>query len=161
VFTLRVPRGQAATARLSRPVPARSGPALDRAVVRCIDNQASILDGMRTLLTGWSCRVLAATGLTEALAVTQGEAARSGPVVPDLVIVDYHLDDGGDGISCLETLRRHFGVEVPAILITADRSEALKRRARAKGLLFLNKPIKPAALRALITRSLAASRAAE
>jgi Na+/proline symporter/CheY-like chemotaxis protein/PAS domain-containing protein len=157
LFTVRVPRGRASEGpRPFRPAPARPGPALDQAVVLCIDNQASILDGMQALLAGWSCRVLGATGLAEALAIT-----KDGTEPPDLVIVDYHLDDGGDGISSLETLRRRFGAAVPAILITADRSEELKARARAADLPLLNKPIKPAALRALIARALAGSRAAE
>jgi CheY-like chemotaxis protein len=41
---------------------------------------------------------------------------------------------------------------VPAILITADRSPAVRARAREQGIQVLAKPIKPAALRALLTQ---------
>jgi CheY-like chemotaxis protein len=47
-------------------------------------------------------------------------------------------------------LRRHFGMELPAILITADRSRRVRDQARAQDVQVLNKPIKPAALRALL-----------
>jgi CheY-like chemotaxis protein len=39
---------------------------------------------------------------------------------------------------------------VPAILITADRSRHVREEAQAGGVHLLNKPIKPAALRALM-----------
>ncbi|WP_425450159.1 hybrid sensor histidine kinase/response regulator [Virgifigura deserti] len=156
MFTLRVPRGEMTIAPpLVAPEPARFSSALDRAVVLCIDNQASVLDGMRTLLAAWSRSVRVASGLSEAL-----EVVGDGTERPDLVIVDYHLDEG-DGIACVEALRRRLGIDLPAILITADRSDALKMRADALGLPLLNKPIKPAALRALITQTLADRQAAE
>jgi CheY-like chemotaxis protein len=41
---------------------------------------------------------------------------------------------------------------MPAILITADRSAHVREEARAAGVHVLNKPVKPASLRALITQ---------
>jgi CheY-like chemotaxis protein len=48
-------------------------------------------------------------------------------------------------------LRAHCG-GLPAILITADRSPAVREEARAQGIQLLNKPLKPAALRALLAQ---------
>jgi len=48
-------------------------------------------------------------------------------------------------------LRAQWG-ELPAILITADRSPRVRASARAKQVHVLNKPLKPAALRALLTQ---------
>ena len=45
-----------------------------------------------------------------------------------------------------------YGRDLPAILITADRSVHVREEARAAGVHVLNKPIKPASLRALITQ---------
>jgi hypothetical protein len=39
---------------------------------------------------------------------------------------------------------------VPAALVTADRDPALRLRARAQQVELLHKPVKPAALRALV-----------
>jgi CheY-like chemotaxis protein len=137
-------------------MPMRALPALEHAVMLCIDNEPGVLDGMRTLLEGWGCRVLTATGLAKALKLRPEEIRGL-----DMMMVDYHLDAEADGLRCIEALRQHFAVQTPAILITADRSEAVKAAAQSRGLHVLNKPIKPAALRALITRSISARQAAE
>jgi Na+/proline symporter/signal transduction histidine kinase/CheY-like chemotaxis protein len=114
--------------------------------VVCLDNDIAILDGMETLLAGWGCRALKARDLAAAIAaVTEARAA------PDALLVDYHLDDD-NGISAIAQLRRRFGDELMAILITADRSPHVREEARANGVQLLNKPIKPAALRALLTQ---------
>jgi CheY-like chemotaxis protein len=72
-------------------------------------------------------------------------------MAPDGLLVDYHLDDG-NGIAAIAELRRRFGSELPAILITADRSPHVRADARAQGIQLLHKPLKPAALRALLTQ---------
>jgi CheY-like chemotaxis protein len=48
-------------------------------------------------------------------------------------------------------LRKRCG-ELPAILLTADRTPAVREHARAEGIQVLHKPIKPAALRALLAQ---------
>ncbi|HXT82486.1 MAG TPA: hybrid sensor histidine kinase/response regulator [Acetobacteraceae bacterium] len=156
-FTVRLPRGFGSPPAW-RPVamPVRALPALEDAAILCIDNEPGVLDGMKTLLEGWGCRVLVASGLTQALKLQAQEFRNL-----NMMMVDYHLDAGADGLHCIEVLRRHFGVQVPAMLITADRSEAVKTAAMSRGLHVLSKPIKPAALRALLTRSMAARQAAE
>jgi Na+/proline symporter/signal transduction histidine kinase/ActR/RegA family two-component response regulator len=114
--------------------------------VLCMDNELSILDGMETLLGGWGCRVLKAPDLETAIKVI-AESKTS----PDGLLVDYHLDDG-NGIQAIAELRRRFGADLTAILITADRSPHVREEARANGVQILNKPVKPAALRALLTQ---------
>ena len=69
-------------------------------------------------------------------------------VEPDGLLVDYHLD-GGNGVGAITELRRRYGRDLPAILVTADRSVQVREEARAAGVQLLNKPVKPAALRAL------------
>ena len=115
-------------------------------VVLCIDNDLAILDGMDTLLGGWGCRVLKAPDLASATA-----AILEAKVSPDGLLVDYHLDEG-NGIEAIKELRRRFGADLTAILITADRSPRVREEARALGVQVLNKPVKPAALRALLTQ---------
>jgi signal transduction histidine kinase/ActR/RegA family two-component response regulator len=114
--------------------------------VLCIDNDAKILDGMRTLLGGWGCRVIAATDVAAAMA-----ALRQEQTPPAGLLVDYHLDHG-DGIAAIAELRRTFGAELPAILVTADRSAGVREAAQAHHIQVVNKPIKPAALRALLAQ---------
>ena len=67
--------------------------------------------------------------------------------MPNGLLVDYHLDHG-NGIEAIMALRARCG-DLPAILITADRSPVVREQARAEGIQLLHKPLKPAALRAL------------
>jgi CheY-like chemotaxis protein len=109
----------------------------------CIDNEPAVLDGMETLLSGWNCAVIKAPGLEEAMA-----AVAASSVLPNGFLVDYHLDSG-NGIDAIGRLRARCG-DLPAILITADRTLAVREQARALGIQVLHKPVKPAALRALL-----------
>jgi Na+/proline symporter/CheY-like chemotaxis protein/PAS domain-containing protein len=114
--------------------------------VLCIDNEPQVLDGMDTLLGGWGCRVLKASDVTTAIgAIAESQTAPSG------LLVDYHLDRG-NGLDAIAELRRRFGADLPAILITADRSPHVRDTARAQDVQVLSKPLKPAALRALMAQ---------
>jgi Na+/proline symporter/signal transduction histidine kinase/CheY-like chemotaxis protein len=150
-FSIEVPRaaGFAGAPKLSV-MPRLDFGRLDGTTVLCIDNERAILDGMEALLGGWGCRTLKAADLAEALAAIDASGLE-----PDGFLVDYHLD-GGNGVAAIAELRRRlgrrFGRHIPAILITADRSLRVREEARAEGAHFLNKPIKPASLRALITQ---------
>jgi CheY-like chemotaxis protein len=115
-------------------------------VVLCIDNEPAVLDGMEALLTSWGCHVLKASDLDTAIA-----AVRLSPQPPNGLLVDYHLDQG-NGIDAVAALRHSFGADLPAILITADRSPAVRQAARRANIQLLNKPLKPAALRALLAQ---------
>ncbi|MBK9495847.1 MAG: Sensory/regulatory protein RpfC [Alphaproteobacteria bacterium ADurb.BinA280] len=110
----------------------------------CVDNDPSILEGMRLLLTRWGLQVRTATGLESGLlAVREGR--------PDLLLVDLHLGESLDGMAVLDILRRECGPNPPpGALITAEGGDELQRRAREQGYPVLQKPVKPAALRALI-----------
>jgi CheY-like chemotaxis protein len=113
--------------------------------VLCIDNDPSILDGMATLLAGWGCRTFKAADLQSARLIVGAAQTRL-----DGLLIDYHLDQG-NGLDAIVALRAQWG-ELPAILITADRSPRVRAAARAKQVHVLNKPLKPAALRALLTQ---------
>ena len=142
-FAVSVPRNEAMPAR--RQKVQRSGPDKQLPLtVLCLDNDATILEGMRALLSRWGvdCRI--------ALDVEQaGRELARGPI--DLILADYHLTDGVDGLQALQQLRAARGGLPPVAMITADGSSELKQQARALGYPVLHKPVRPAALRALLT----------
>ncbi|MDO7843911.1 hybrid sensor histidine kinase/response regulator [Sphingomonas immobilis] len=145
-FGVCVPVG-VAKPRVARPaVQVRSG-RLDDQTVLVIDNEASILEGMSALLQGWGCTVHNARDEAQSIAATRG-----GTRAPDIVIADYHLDDGQTGVDAIRAVRTAIGANVPAIVITADRTPELRELVAAAGFHILQKPVKPAQLRALITR---------
>jgi Na+/proline symporter/signal transduction histidine kinase/CheY-like chemotaxis protein len=155
VFTLDVPVAPARVAIAAAPEPARPpASSLAGLTVLALDNEPTILDGMRTLLSGWGCTVLTAGSLAEA----QARLAAGAP--PHALIADFHLDEG-DGLSAIEALRATLGIPLPAMLLTADRSRAVRERAGSADVHVLTKPLKPAALRALLAQWRATRIAAE
>ena len=102
----------------------------------------------------WGCAVVTAHGLAEAREALEAFGA------PDVVIADYHLDQG-DGVEAIRALRADLGRDVPAILATADRSLEVREDAARADVIILNKPLKPAPLRAQLTRYSAMREAAE
>lgn len=140
------------TARAASPVhDATQRGALPQTSVLCIDNDKRILGGMKLLLEGWGCRVTCVAG---------GKAALAQDEVPDMVLTDYHLDKE-TGLDVIAALRRKFGPDLPAALITADRTGDLRAEAQKLNVMFLNKPVKPAALRATLMARQPAKAAAE
>jgi Na+/proline symporter/signal transduction histidine kinase len=156
MFAVEVPLTAPVPVAVSAPAPAPV-PAADLAdlAVLCIDNEPAILEGMETLLTGWGCHVTTATGPREALATLRDVRSP-----PDVMLVDYHLDEG-TGIDAVTQLRWRFGPSVPAALVTANRSPTLREEAAARNIAVLFKPVKPAALRAFLAQQRRSRTAAE
>ena len=68
-----------------------------------IDNEPDILDGMRLLLEGWGCEVIAASTPRAA-----AERIRAWGRPPDVMLIDFHLDEG-NGLDAVASLRWRFG----------------------------------------------------
>ena len=117
---------------------------LNGTMVLCIDNDDNILNGMDRLLTGWKCSVLKAANLEQAISCMKFESV-------DIIVADYHLDDT-NGIDVVTHLREQFDTQTPALLLTADRSDLVRERASDVDMPVLNKPVKPAALRAALAQ---------
>jgi Na+/proline symporter/signal transduction histidine kinase len=119
---------------------------IDGYVVLCIDNEPAVVRGMEMLLKGWGCVVLPADGSANAIA-----AARASAKTPDVVLADYHLDNE-TGIDAIAAIRAALKADVPAVVITADHSPEVQRELRRRGFMLLRKPLKAAALRAVLTQ---------
>ena len=147
VFAVTVPRGT--ERRAVRPASIAARPMTNRLAgtsVLVLDNEPAVVAGMEALLRGWACDVVSATNGDEALALLSGM-----PQPPDLLIADYHLDDGALGVNEVARLRAACGRILPAVIVTANRTPELADEAKAAGCLVLNKPVKPAQLRAVMS----------
>jgi Na+/proline symporter/signal transduction histidine kinase len=155
IFRVRVPRDLARPRSLGVNAGAQPLPQpLSGLKVLCIDNEPKILEGMALLLSGWGCTVTSAGSLDAIDHLLDNPGAN-----PDVVIADYHLDDG-TGIEAILKLRTRIGGAVPGLLLTADRSQDVRAEAEKYGLALQHKPVKPAALRAYVTQAAAIRRAA-
>jgi CheY-like chemotaxis protein len=125
-------------------LPLQPGAALNGMTVLCIDNDLRILEGMRLLFEGWGCTVTTHPG-----SKSIEDAGRL--VAPDIILADYHLD-GETGLDLIGKLRARFGEATPAVLVTADRSNEVREAADLMDVSVINKPLKPAVLRSLMTQ---------
>ncbi|WP_027145682.1 PAS domain-containing hybrid sensor histidine kinase/response regulator [Mesorhizobium sp. WSM3626] len=132
--------------------PARAAASLSGLHVLCIDNDIRILEGMRLLLEGWGCNVATVTG--------SGDLDRVAVQRPDIVLADYHLDRE-TGLDIIVRLRATHGDDLPAVLVTADRSNEVRAAAAGLDIPMINKPLKPAVLRSMMARFRPMVRAAE
>ena len=152
MFSIRVPVSHEKQATVIpstaiRPGPVQlSGTSLNMQVL-CIDNDPDIIDGMRALLQSWGCSVHGVSSLDRALFNISEYQYR-----PDILLVDYHLDNDVMGTDVMDTLREKLGMDIPGVLITADISEAVRELALERGYKYLSKPVNPGRLRNIISR---------
>ena len=148
MFSIEVPLSDEMPLPISQlPVLPTTGNPLPGRRLLVIDNEVSILDSMQALLSQWGCEVLTATDQAGAMDALQGRA-------PELILADYHLDHGVVGCEVVKHLREHFGCKIPAVIITADRTDQCRRALRRLEAPLLNKPVKPGKLRAVLSQLL-------
>ena len=162
IFGIRVPRAGAGAAasfsELTR-TPDRRGrgdASLERAIL-CVDDDAATLDGLRELLARWGFRVLAVASPEAALALGADQ-----PI--DIVLADYHLQNRPAGLELLERLVQHAPGGQRRARRAADRrchGEAGAAGRQSSAIPVLRKPVRPAALRALIAALVDRRRAGE
>lgn len=145
-FSLFLPATRAAQSSVdSGPEPSETNVGVLDVKVLCVDNERAILEAMEGLLTHWGCDVRTALSLKQ----IDRERLLEG-WYPDMVLMDYHLDQTS-GLDAIEWLRHNLGGHLPAALVTADRSPAVRALAEDRGIAVVTKPVKPAALRAAIS----------
>ncbi|MAL02737.1 MAG: hybrid sensor histidine kinase/response regulator [Arenimonas sp.] len=145
VFSIEVPR--------AAPAPARPAPVAEpaqeplRSRILVVDNDPDVLRGMQALLGGWGCEVMAARNGDEAAALV----ARTG--IPDLLLLDFHLDGGQTGLMLRDRLAGLMPPR-PCVVITADHGPDVRDAIATAGCQLLHKPLKPLALKSMMARLL-------
>ncbi len=150
VFSITVPVAPAEHSEQSAAKPAaasRRVSSLGGLHVLCIDNDPAILHGMSALLDNWQCDVTTAESLEDAHYKLNGTE-------PDIILADYQLDDNRNGLDAMDSLREEATNDIPGILITGYMAPEVREDAISRGYQILYKPVKPAALRALVNKLL-------
>jgi signal transduction histidine kinase len=117
---------------------------IDGATVLVIDDEPEVVNVLSLLLDEWGCRPIPAESLAQARARLATAADR-----PDLMLVDYRLANGENGITAIETLNAELGF-VPAVLVTGDTASEQLLEFEDAGYPVLHKPVKPEELQALM-----------
>lgn len=122
---------------------------LSDCIVMVIENDANVLYGATQVLELWGASVLPVASTAEALA----QVADMG-MAPDIILADYQLDGDDTGVEATQRIRAATGCDVPAILITADRSERVRQLGAQADMAVLTKPVELTRLRPLIDRKI-------
>jgi two-component system CheB/CheR fusion protein len=83
------------------------------------------------------------------------ELVARGTIRPDLILADYNLPGGMDGLQVTAKLRERLRRQVPVIILTGDISTATLRDIARQDCVQLNKPVKLKELAQAIQRMLA------
>ena len=90
--------------------------------------------------------ILSDNGLSP-MVVPDGPAAMalidSGAAAPDLLLTDYNLPNGMDGLVVASQVRARLGAALPVIMLTGDISTRALSAIAGQRCLQLNKPVKP------------------
>jgi len=118
-------------------------------VVLLIDNDELMLTALGSQLCDWGCRVLTAHDHA-----TSQQILANGNIVPDIILADYHLDNGQNGVDLVQALMMAQHWQPPTIICTADPSESVRQHTSDAEFLFLRKPVKSLALKRMMRQLL-------
>jgi len=121
----------------STPMPVNDVGDISGMFVLLIDDDASILDAMRSWLRTHDCEVLTAASGTAMLA----ELNRLEYPTPDVIVSDYRLPDEENGVLAVQAIRNYFNVPLPAIIISGDTAADVAKEVNQAHCLFLSKPV--------------------
>jgi signal transduction histidine kinase len=157
VFTLELPAGKAPRVEpVAVSAKAPLGLTLDGKLIVVVEDEPVVRGGLEVLLRGWGASIASFDSVTQ----SRAWAAASDPAVvkPDLLIVDYRLEEGLSGVDAIKSLRERFGAGVPAIIVTGSTMSGHEKEAHEGDYHLLIKPVLPNKLRAMIAFKLAQRR---
>lgn len=111
-------------------------------LVVVVEDDPLVLEATGSLLRSWGCRVVAAKSCGDAIAKLRELGER-----PDLIVCDYRLPQGPNGVDTIRMLRGTS--KIPAFLISADASSPGDEDG-GNGYRLLHKPVDPKQFRALL-----------
>ena len=135
--------GKSPPPAFSRRPAARPGEG-ERRLVVVIEDSAMVRDGMAESLSRWGYGVIQASS-------AEGVLERLGGILPDLIISDYHLNGGENGVGAILAIRQAVRWEVQALIVTADPEVPRMAGVRGSGMVCLTKPVSPDDLRKAVS----------
>lgn len=158
VFFIDLPRAHAdGSAPRPKPSPV-TAPVAGQPYVWCVDDDPTVLSALCSWLESQGCRVRSFTSAQAMMEAVAAVAAGESGEALDMVIADYHLGQGEDGLYLIQRMRRLGHVDLPAVIVSADTSDAVREQVAEAGIVFMAKPLKPLALRSVLQRLLRAVR---
>jgi two-component system CheB/CheR fusion protein len=150
VFTIEVPLGRAEVADVPEHGQNETQESTSSGgTILVVEDDPAVRELLQLLLDDEGHRTLVAADGRKAL-----ELAAQG-TFPSLVIADYNLPNGLNGLEVIASLRKQLQHEIPAMVLTGDISTDTLREIAGHGCVHLNKPVKAKELTRHIRRLLA------
>lgn len=115
-----------------------------RGRILLIDDEEEIREAMTELMSAYGIDVAAVAGEAEAQALLTHPDAHARPIT--LLMCDYRLSNGVDGLEVGLRLRERYRLDAPMLLITGETAPDRLQRVRASGVPVLFKPVSAATL---------------
>ncbi len=145
VFMVQVPLAEAVAETTPPPLNPPPPPAeITGRIVLLVENDADLRRALVLVMERWGAEVIEAASAAEAMALIADLG-----ILPDALVVDHQLEPGETGLDLIGRLTARAG-PLPARLITASRDPALRQSAAEAGVVVMEKPVSPAALRAFL-----------
>jgi len=101
-----------------------------------IEDDVNVANAWGLLLEAEGYRVAAAASATEARTlINHLEEA------PVLVISDFHLLDGSTGVEAVKHIRDHYGLNIPAFIVSGDTSKVVRDARPVDNSTLMSKPV--------------------
>ncbi len=140
VFAIEVPLARQQPLQGAVQISAEAG-SRRRSSILVIEDNAPLSEMLQLVLSREGHRIAAAASATEALALLAGNG-----FCPDLIVSDYVLLGGMNGVETVAAVRAALGAQVPVIFLTGDIGSASLRDIELTGSLRLAKPVRPEVL---------------
>ena len=115
--------------------------------IMVVDDDPDVLDLLELLLKSDGYTVQPAPDATAAIQMLAGSTIR-----PEILLTDYNLPNGLNGLDLVSQLRAMTDPALPAIILTGDISTETMTRIAAQNCIQLSKPVDPRALMLAIER---------
>jgi CheY-like chemotaxis protein len=148
-FSIELPLGTEEPAHPPAPEVACPGQQGRGRLAVVVDDDAMVLESLRTILTEWGYEVLAAAGTEQAVARIQEQSRR-----PDIVIADYRLQNGRTGTEAILALFDH---PIPGLILTGETDPKFLRECAGHDVGIAHKPITPSQLGRALNQQLNAA----
>ena len=121
-------------------------------LILIVDDDPQIRELLSLTLSGEGHRTVAAHDGTAALRMVAEDGVR-----PDLILADYNLPNGMDGLESAKAIQKELGRKIPVVILTGDISTTTLRTIADHDCVKLDKPVLPDELSKLLQQLLAPS----
>lgn len=145
VFSIELPRSSSNQVSQPDMVTVETYPKLAEKIIVIVEDEEEIRNALKLLLSGWGCKVLELTSITDVKQKLQLSCK------PDMILADYRLQNHETGVNVIHAIYDYYqDNNIPAIIITGDTAPDRIKEVKESGFQLLHKPVAGGKLRALL-----------